>query len=216
VAEARPGLIDSTVPTDQFGRPIALGDGQGGTLGTAGNNPGAAVDPVNALPADATGSTPAPAVTVTGRPAGAPADPGTAVTGTTGAESNASGFAPGQGPQGPAQLAARDAAGAPIGTESAWAKILGFAQKNSSLTMGGLMAAGSFLSGAMSPLTPAQVGALESQAANNLAAANLARTQDELFQMRLQNMRAPMPVASRTARPPGLVNSPPPITGTPA
>lgn len=72
------------------------------------------------------------------------------------------------------------------------------------LGAGAIQAAGSFIAGATSSLTPAQVNALNAQAAANQAAANLSTLQQS-------NIRSGIPVASR----PGLVNSPN-VTGAPA
>lgn len=95
---------------------------------------------------------------------------------------------------------------------SIWGNIWDFTKKNPMLLMGGISAATSFLSGAMSPLTPAQTKALDSQAQQNLAAANLANTQNELLQRRLSNMQQgiPQPRWKNT----GLVNMA--VTGAPA
>lgn len=75
--------------------------------------------------------------------------------------------------------------------------ILKFAQDNKVVTAGILQAGGSLLSGLTSTVTPAQVGALNAQAAANNAAAALAQQQ-------LQNLQMPKSVASST-----------PVTGTP-
>lgn len=85
---------------------------------------------------------------------------------------------------------------------SPWADIMKWVGKNQTLVSGALMAGGSFLSGATSTLTPAQVKALEAQAEANRAAARLADIQ-------ANNMQSSMPVARRT----GLINQPR-VTGT--
>lgn len=78
---------------------------------------------------------------------------------------------------------------------------------------GVIQAAGSFLSGATSTLTPAQVAQLDSQAAANNAAAKLTQTQTS-------NISQPIPTASRTqpvTGQTGLINSPVPannVTGS--
>lgn len=72
------------------------------------------------------------------------------------------------------------------------------------LAAGAIQAGASFVAGATSSLTPAQVNALNAQAAANQAAANLSTRQQA-------NMASGIPVASR----PGLVNSPN-VTGAPA
>lgn len=76
--------------------------------------------------------------------------------------------------------------------------ILDFAKKNPVVALGALQAAGSFLSGATSTLTPAQVAYYNANAANNQAAANLATQQT-------RNLAAPKAVASLS-----------PVTGAPA
>lgn len=75
--------------------------------------------------------------------------------------------------------------------------ILKFAQDNKVVTAGILQAGGSLLSGLTSTVTPAQVGALNAQAAANNAAAALAQQQ-------AANLAMPKSVASST-----------PVTGTP-
>lgn len=79
---------------------------------------------------------------------------------------------------------------------------------------GVVQAGGAFLQGAFSSLTPAQVAALDAQAAQNRAATTLSLQQQA-------NMNAPLPVASRpvpanvTGAPAGLINQAPPsmVTG---
>lgn len=85
----------------------------------------------------------------------------------------------------------------PGGSSGVFGSILKFAQDNKVVTAGILQAGGSLLSGLTSTVTPAQVGALNAQAAANNAAAALAQQQ-------LQNLQMPKSVASST-----------PVTGTP-
>jgi hypothetical protein len=75
--------------------------------------------------------------------------------------------------------------------------IMGFVQKNPMLAYGALQAGGQFLSGLTSTITPAQVSALNAQAAANQAAANLTAQQTA-------NLAGPKPVATLA-----------PVTGTP-
>lgn len=85
-----------------------------------------------------------------------------------------------------------------------WAKQAGFfdgLMKSPMAQYGVIQAAGSFLSGAFDPLKPAQVDALNAQAANNRAAAALTTQQT-------QNMTGALPVASRVKAPA--------VTGAPA
>jgi hypothetical protein len=99
---------------------------------------------------------------------------------------------------------------------TSWAKQAGFfdgLMKSPMAQYGVIQAAGSFLSGAFDPLKPAQVDALNAQAANNRAAAALTTQQT-------QNMTGNLPVASRIKAPPvtgapapsGLINNAP-VTG---
>lgn len=92
----------------------------------------------------------------------------------------------------------------PADPASSWEGILKFATSPGGglLGLGVIQAGASFLSGATSTLTPAQVELYKAQAANNLAAANLANAQRD-------NLGQPLPVASR----PGAS---PPVTGAPA
>lgn len=92
--------------------------------------------------------------------------------------------------------------------DSIWSDIWDFAKDNKSLVLGGMMSLGSFMSGALSPKTPAEVDALNAQAERNRAAAQLEYTQNQLMQRRLNNMRQPLPVA----RYGGLINMAP-VTG---
>lgn len=101
--------------------------------------------------------------------------------------------------------------------------ILSFANKNPVVALGMLQSAGSLLSGATSTLTPAQVSALNSQAAANDAAAAFQNQQRA-------NLAMPKSVASSSpvtgtpsplvpSAPGGFINQPPrqpPITGVPA
>ncbi len=96
-------------------------------------------------------------------------------------------------------------------------QLLNFAGKHQVVTYGVLQAGGSLVSGLFSPVTPAQVAALNAQAAANRAAA-------ALTQQQVANMQGGIPVASRssapvasapvTGRPAGLINTPPPTTPT--
>lgn len=97
---------------------------------------------------------------------------------------------------------------------SIWGNIWKFTKENPAVMLGGVMAASSFLSGAMSPLTPAQTKELDARAEQNLAAANLANTQNELLQRRLNNMRQGIPQARWKNGGNGLINMP--VTGAPA
>ncbi len=112
-------------------------------------------------------------------------------------------------------------AGTSSGGSGIWDSLKGILdQKGTSTLLSGVIQAGSaFIAGATSTLTPAQVAALNAQAAANTATANLSQRQ-------LSNMGQPLPVASRTpppvtGAPTGLINSPPPpprvpVTGAPA
>ena len=92
---------------------------------------------------------------------------------------------------------------APAGEPSIWDSIWSFAKDNKSLVLGGMMSLGSFMSGALSPKTPAEVEELNARAEANRAAAQLQATQNQLMQRRLNNMSQPIPVAYRG----GLINS---------
>ena len=100
-------------------------------------------------------------------------------------------------------------------------QLLGFVQKYPLLAYGAVQAGGSLLSGLTSTLTPAQVGALNAQAAANQAAAN----QQTLQTQNLQQPRSTATLAPVTGRPntiitpptAGLINGAPSvnITGAP-
>jgi hypothetical protein len=105
------------------------------------------------------------------------------------------------------------------GSSGIFGGILDFAKKNPVATLGALQAGGSLLSGMSNTLTPAQVSALNAQAAANDAAAALTRQQTA-------NLAMPKSVASSapvTGAPapivppgqPGLINRPAPaqVTG---
>jgi hypothetical protein len=124
--------------------------------------------------------------------------------------------------QGAADLAAQQGQGLTAGmtpaksggTPSMFDNLLKFATTSGGgRLLGGVIQAGSaFISGATSTLTPAQVAALQAQANANQAAANISNRQ-------LANMGEPIPAATRTQAPPGLINTrlPPPntVTGAP-
>lgn len=219
LADAQPpGLIDSAggMPRDQFGNVIPQGDAAGGsTIGEV-VNPGQPPDPAATSVHAATGQ-PDPGVTAV-QPQATPEVPvsgtvDTAAPKVTGAtETNASGFPVGGGPQGPS-------GGALMPTSndaSIWSRIFDMVEKRPTLALGALKAASSFISGAFSEGTTAeQRQAYAAQAEQNLAAANLARTQDLILQRRLRNMNDPIPVA-RPFTPPGLINSAGAVTGRPA
>jgi hypothetical protein len=75
--------------------------------------------------------------------------------------------------------------------------ILSFVEKHPTLALGALQGGGQFLSGLTSTITPAQVTALNAQAANNQAAANLTAQQ-------AANLSQPKPIATLA-----------PVTGAP-
>lgn len=227
----------------------SVSDMSGPSLSAASGLPIGAVEPgTTQTPLLGIGDTPAPTVaapsvtpdptagiTPATEPVGSsvnnpPQAPATSVTGGTGSiinpEGNLSGFGPGQGPQGPAMSAARGVNGAPA-DPSAWSKIWDFTKTagGGALVSGGIQAAASFLSGATSSLTPAQVNALNAQAMANQAAVNLSGSQQAILDQQLGNMRDPLPIAARpsaaavTGAPQGLINQPPPkaaVTGVPA
>ena len=99
--------------------------------------------------------------------------------------------------------------------------ITGFVQKNPLLAYGVLQAGGSLISGLTSTLTPAQVTALNAQAAANQAAANLTTQQTQnLAQPRSAATLAPVTGApNNIITPPnaGIINGAPPVnvTGAP-
>lgn len=84
---------------------------------------------------------------------------------------------------------------------------------NKSLALG-LGAAGLyFMGGAFDPTKSAQVNALNAQAQQNLAAANLADQQSSVLNLQRTNIQQPLPIASRG----GMINTTPrlaPVTGT--
>lgn len=99
-------------------------------------------------------------------------------------------------------------------------KIGDFAKKNPLTTYGVVQAAGSFLSGLTDEKTPAQIAALNAQAASNQAAANLlTQQQQNLAAPKAVAYSAPVTGAPQPIIPPiGLVNrpKPSPVTGVPA
>lgn len=85
---------------------------------------------------------------------------------------------------------------------STWHNIMDFANKNPIVAYSAINAAGSLVSGMFNPVTPAQVNALNSQAAANNATA--AQTTQQTA-----NMKQGVPVATRTAANTGLINTQP-------
>ena len=94
------------------------------------------------------------------------------------------------------------AAGAAPASTSTWHNILDFANKNPIVAYSAINAAGALISGMFNPVTPAQVNALNAQAAaNNATAAQTAQ--------QTANMKQGVPVATRTAANTGLINTAP-------
>lgn len=81
------------------------------------------------------------------------------------------------------------------GGSKAWGKIMDFVDKHPAMALGAISAAGSFISGATSPLTPAQVSALNSRAALDQAQTRLADAQTARLSRQLSNTSQPLPVA---------------------
>lgn len=99
-------------------------------------------------------------------------------------------------------------------------KIMDFADKHPVAALGALQAGGSLLSGATSTLTPAQVNALNAQAAQNQSAANLLTQQQKNLAMpKAVASLAPVTGAPQPLVPPissGFINAAPklaPVTG---
>lgn len=199
---------------------IAQGDGAGGTLGSM-NNPDANVmlaqgtpDPTmpgGVRPPPAAPNAPGvPETTVPAAPGGPPVSietgdplgtlklPDAAILGP-GSPINKVGIASGPG-------GVTIGLGSPASSSSPFGSLMSFVgQPGVAPLMGmGLVAGSSFLSGATSPLMPAQVEALNAQAKANLAAANLSNTQQQLSQSQQANMSSGIPVATR--RQPGIIN----------
>lgn len=110
----------------------------------------------------------------------------------------------------------------PDESKGVFGKILDFANNNKTLVSGAMTVGGKLLEGAFSTVTPAQVAALNAQAAANNAAA-------EMAQQQRTNLAMPKAVATLQPvtgtpgpiippRPPGFINQQPlaPITGSPA
>lgn len=85
---------------------------------------------------------------------------------------------------------------------STWHNILDFANKNPIVAYSAINAAGALISGMFNPVTPAQVNALNAQAAANNATA--AQTTQQTA-----NMKQGVPVATRTPANTGLINTAP-------
>lgn len=170
------------VPVDHTGQVIPQGGGEGGTLGAV-NNPAATsrpglIDTPAAIPPGPAPTTPLPAATETAPTPGpyqASFPAGTDIPITT--------LKPGE---------TQPTTAAPAGPEtSTWGGILKFMKDNPSLTMGGIMAASSFLQGAFNPKTEAEVTALSASAARSTAETGLINRQTA-------NMSQPIPRATRT------------------
>jgi len=85
---------------------------------------------------------------------------------------------------------------------SMWSDLLGFVEKNQTLSYGAIQAVGSFVSGAMKPGTDQSVlDELSSRQQQNIAVANLYKQQAAMLQRRMENMTN-LPVASRQPRAP--------------
>lgn len=175
-------------------------------------NPATAVNPADALPGGtAASATPTDQWTLASESTN-PADavaPGTSGTPAAGAGTTSPPALPGQaGPGTTAAPAASDiSSGVDGGTwddtpatsssSNPLSGLLSFANKNPVVALGAMQAGGSFLTGLTSTLTPAQVSALNAQAAANNAAAALSTQQTA-------NLAMPKSVASSA-----------PVTGAP-
>lgn len=176
---------------------------------------GASANPVPALPpgaltANAPGQAGLPTPNVTETPAPGSGAPGSGLSATANPELNTS-------------AAATENTG-PSGFASVLSGIQDFTKSNPLVSYGILQAGGSLLSGLTSTLTPAQVSALNAQAAANNAAAGLTQQQTA-------NLAMPKAVASSSpvtgtpqalvppSTPPGFINQAPKqplVTGAPA
>lgn len=94
--------------------------------------------------------------------------------------------------------------------------IIDFAKSNQLVSYGAIQAGGALISGMFNPVTPAQVAALDAQAANNRAAAALTSTQTSNIQSGVP-VAKPVSAPNVTGKPAGLINSAitPPVTGAP-
>lgn len=118
--------------------------------------------------------------------------------------------APSFSPMIPGASVAAKAAATPLAavappSSGTFSNILGFVDDHPMVAFGALQAGGSLLSGMTDPATPAQIDALEANAAANRASAAISQQQQ-------QNAAQPIPVASRspvTGAPQGMINSQP-------
>lgn len=197
----------SVTPTAATDSGVTIPQGDGGDFNAASDAGRFAQQPGN--PAN-TGSPPVPTAT----PPASPGNPGPVVDPAASAPVTGA-------PQVSAQAAADPLGNNALlngeGSEpSIWSKIgdIVTTKGGGTLASGVIQAGASFLAGATNGLTPAQIQALQAQAAMNQAAANLSRLQQS-------NMGANIPIASRTpavtGAPVGLINSAPrtSVTGAP-
>jgi hypothetical protein len=210
----------SPAQLDVNGRIIPQGDAAGGTLGTTGNQ-AAPGEGMNAPPASAP-------VTGTNAPSNVAGDnslagfgsgstgtmdiaPASQITGSSAPRSLINGGALDAGIPGSndaAVQAAMKAGPVDVNPQSSWSSIMNFLGRNPILMYGAIQTSGSFLSGVVSPVAPAQIAELESRQRANDAATALALQQQKILQQRFTNMNAPMPVAGRS-----LINGGSAITG---
>jgi len=109
-----------------------------------------------------------------------------------------SGTAPGQTVSTTPAAPASTAPSAPA-TPGVVSSLLSAAEKHPSLALGVMQAGGSLVSGLFNPVPPAQVNALNAQAAANNAAT-------AVTQQQLSNMKSPLPTADKV-QPTGLINT---------
>lgn len=99
----------------------------------------------------------------------------------------------------------------PLNTTPAgsWSDIMGFIEKHPTLALSGISAASSFFSGAFNPKTPAEVNALNAQAARSQAEIGLIGAQQQQIQTQITNAsQVPTATRTRTNKGTGLVNQP--------
>lgn len=195
--------LEAANPTD----PSIEGETAGEAVNGEGATPPTAAPAPEAAATTAATNQAAPTSLINGAP-NAPASPGL----MQGSENSVAG-GEAMSPENANNVA--EITGSPSSSQGIFGKLFDFAHNNQTLTMGVLQAGGNFLSGLTNPATPAQIAALNAQAAANNAAAGLTA-------MQRQNEMQPKAVATNvtgnnTPPPvsPGLINSTP-VTGSPS
>lgn len=200
-------IASQTAQTTGNATDVITGGDQSNPLTQGLNQPNANLPPQQAGIPQGAGTAPSiPGVTIPGAPNATGLDPITGLPETTA-------DIPGVKPTLPGS--AFDQSVAANGSSGILSTLTDFAKNHELATYGLIQAAGSFAQGAFSPVTPAQVNALNAQAAANNAAAGLTNTQVANINSGVPTATVNRPGATPPTTTPTTPVQSPPVTGQP-